>query len=49
MIKSYLTAIAGWPVMLVVIGLSTGVVPYMRRSVPGVVLIALFMLVTVAS
>ncbi|GKO03876.1 hypothetical protein NUBL22007_04540 [Klebsiella pneumoniae] len=49
LIAAYLSAIAIWPVTLVLIGLSAGVAFFTRCRVMGVVLVVLFMLVTVAA
>ncbi|ALQ48054.1 hypothetical protein ATN83_3945 [Raoultella ornithinolytica] len=46
---AYLTAIAGWPVTLTLLGLSAGVALCSRRRVLGVVLIVLCMLVAIAA
>ncbi|APB04726.1 hypothetical protein ACHCAK_09740 [Raoultella ornithinolytica] len=49
LIVAYLTAIAGWPVTLTLLGLSAGVALCSRRRVLGVVLIVLCMLVAIAA
>lgn len=49
LIVAYLTAIAGWPVTLTLLGLSARVALCSRRRVLGVVLIVLCMLVAIAA
>ncbi|AOO57154.1 hypothetical protein ACU4M6_000774 [Raoultella ornithinolytica] len=49
LIVAYLTAIAGWPVTLTLLGLSAGGALCLRRRVLGVVLIVLCMLVAIAA
>lgn len=49
LIVAYLSALAGWPVTLTLIGLFAGVVFFTRCRGLGVALVVLFMLVAIAA